>query len=659
MAKFFQRRVRVLLGAAIVGFSLWKAAPQVPALQATDRVLFQVVTGASANPPFFVSGEGSHAQPWMVRTRASSKFDGRVRPPTIVSIASPSAEYFQSFPPSPVDYALVFKYLKARGVRHVAVGSVMQWDAGTPDSNQKNTLDDWLAAPKAQVPPAPSPGQGESSPDSEHDAPKPVSVRGPTGFPSFVTGTPLTRKGESSPIPAAFVRASLPVAAVVGDTGRLPVVNQLAVKGVMLGDAHTLSGFSLVDSEAGSSSMPLVARWDDRIVFAFPVVTAFAERSWPVEGIELRLGEYLKLAPGGPVIPIDDTGHLIGKLPKISAIPVPLEALLDEDTKIPEDSVTILMDDRQVSDPTDRPITSPGTSLLAMMRADAFLTPLRTFPRTSQPVEGCLILGLAFLLGMCASSDLFRLRLGFGIIFATVLILQVMDASLAGIWLPGVPFLAMVVVGYAVAWPFKQASAAAPFSAAEDAEIEQWQDRNLQLARSFDPGTEPPHNTEPDLQIVPHPQPGPESVVASVVTVPEPHQNPPDPDSEIAVRAGNDEPDEPPIKAAPAKKAARKTAKKAATKKAPDAQSPLVARKVAKKAAKKTATGATPAPPGDEALPVAPKATPRKAAKKAAKLSPPAAAAPPAGIPAKKAARKAAKKTVKGEPDSDPPPPAE
>lgn len=544
MAKLFQRRVRVLLAAAIAGFAVWKAAPATPWLQEIDRVLFRSVSGAFANPPFFISGNGSRTQPWELRTVASSAPLKRTNPPVVLSVSDTSAPpEFQSFPLSPNDYAVILRYLKDRGIEHVAFGTALAWDEKTQDVFQMTSLDRRLS-----------------------------------GFDSMVTSTPLKRGGTSEAMPPAFIRSSIDSSRVYGDLKSVPVVNRLPIPGTVIGDLKTLVGFSVLETEAPGSNIPLLAVWNDRIVFALPVIAALAERGLPVDGVELRVGEYLKLGPDGPVIPLDSYGNLVGQTRSFDHETLPVEALLDEATKLPPGTSVVLRDDRSAIDAAQKHFSATMVDTLEAIRSDAFLAAPKQCPPLPAVAEASLIGGVVFLLAACATPALFRLRLSFGIVFAVWIIAQLVVASVADVWLPGIAVAGAIVMGFIASWPFGSESPEQPVTAAEE-----------------------------PVQAIDEPLPAPAPLAPPISKTAEVEP--------VVPKAS--------VKKTAAKKAAKKTtattekvAKKAA-KKTP-----------AKKAAKKTAVET---PPAEPVVPVkkAAKKTVRKATKKTAKKTPPDETPPP------------------------------
>lgn len=386
-----------------------------PAYREADRSAFGAVLLGSANPPFIIAGEGSHEHPWSLRLLSSAGEAPTTPPPlTVISIGDDPDGVYQSSPPSAVDYAVMLRNLRKLGAKSVGLGATLVWP--DPDPIARTALDTQL---------------GE--------------------FEAVAVTAPLTRGSSAEPMPAAFIRASLPLSSVKGDTGKLPMVNRVSLPGTVLGDLHTLAGFSLIESESGS--VPLLARWDDRIVFSFSVVSVLAGKGLPADGVEVRLGEYLKLGPQGPFVPIDDYGRLaVEPRPAPAALkPVPAETLVDA-TSLPVDGSVLFRDDRRATDASMKAFAAALVPVHLAIATEAGMSPVRLFHRLPQPVEAGLFAALVLLLTAFVSGGAFRARLGFGVIAGLVVAVQ-FTLTPFGLWFPGIAALVVIAAGYLVSWP--------------------------------------------------------------------------------------------------------------------------------------------------------------------------------------------------------------
>jgi hypothetical protein len=532
-----QRRFRGLVTAALLGLAVWKYAPLIPGYVELDRAVFAIATRTFANPPFFISGTGSQDKPWTLRTlSAVTPASTRTTEIPVIAIDDDREGVFQSSPPSAVDYAVILRNLKRLGVRHVALSALMAWDAADPIA--LTAVDSRLAE-----------------------------------FDSAVTAAPLTRSAVADPLPLPFYRASLSVKQVIGDVSALPQVNRPALPGTFLGSGKTLAGFSMLESEPATDAPPMLARWKDRIIFAFPIVAALAESGQPTDQIEVRLGSSIKLGPSGPVVPIDAAGRLTSDPRHPAGQVIPARSLIAA-TALESSGSVLIRDDREEADAETKHFSATVAALQASIMQEASLSPARAFERLPTSWELGLILGLALLTSRLRVKSASRLRFTFALIAALLLIAQLTAVAWCAIWLPLYPSLSALAISFLAARPLRS-----PPITQQD------------LAEPIlipEPPAEPPVIASP---IIASP------IIASPIIEP-PIIEPPIIESPII------EPPiiEPPItKTRAPRKSAAGPAKKSAKKIAPTKSDPIakkVAKKAtpAKKAAKKTAAKAPKSP---------------------------------------------------------------
>lgn len=389
----------------------------VTARTGVERVLFQVVMRGFANPPFFVSGEGGHGAPWVLRTLASVPRIDSGKAPVVVSLGDDPEGVFQSSPPSPSDLAVVLGNLQRLGARHAAVAAVLAWES--PDPVALKGLEMKLAA-----------------------------------FDMVVQAAPLSRGTIRQPMPPAFRSASLRLDALKGDAGGLPVVNRLAVPHAVFGGERALAGFStLDDADPTSGRVPLLARWEEeeRVVLAFPLLAVLARFDLPVEGVRVRMGEFLELGPKGPVVPIDRNGCLaLPAKPVAERAAVPAEELIDgDDGLFPEaPGLIVVRDDQTAASQATRRFSADLASLIASISSDAGLGEPVAYRRLAAHVESALWVVLAGLGLWWGASARFARQVGLGAMAAVCLAAPWLGVGIAGIWLPG--WSAAVALGVAM-----------------------------------------------------------------------------------------------------------------------------------------------------------------------------------------------------------------
>jgi hypothetical protein len=416
----FQRRFWVFLASAAAAVGAWKSLPG----SGLDRAAFTRVAGGFTNPQPFVEGLGSDAVPWKMWSSSAETQVNLWQDPVVVSLADDREGFFQAFPHAPIDLAVVLKNLRRLGVKHASTAAVLAWDA--PDPIGLAALENSLA-----------------------------------GFDSLVTASPLSRGPVALAMPPAFRRASIPLASVQGDSFALPVVNRIPVPGVILGAQNSMAGFSVIESEPVSGFPVLMARWEDRVVFSFAVLTVLQRLDLPPSGLEIRMGEYLKLGPDGPLIPIDAYGRLGVPRPTISpAAEISVESLIDGgDSLFPQQAPepVILRDDRTGAEPAAQAFSRQLLATIAALTSEQGIASSHDYPRLATAWEIGILAAVVCGLTLCCGMVNFPRRAAALSLVCLVGVAQWIWLEIASVWLPGLPMLgailAAVMVSKVVAIP--------------------------------------------------------------------------------------------------------------------------------------------------------------------------------------------------------------
>lgn len=425
MARPRLRFFSVLLFSAAAACCAWRFLPSGP----VDRALVDVVANSTANPPFIVSGDGSRETPWGLRVIAPYRKADPKHLPVVISLGDDREGIFQSSPPSPVDLAIVVKNMQRLGAGKAGISAVLAWEK--PDIIALAALDSALA-----------------------------------GFSALATAAPLSRSANTTQLPPSFRRASLPLERIDGDSSLLPAVNRISLPDVILGGDSALSGFSILEQETTSANPPLIARWDDRAVFAFPVVAVLVQHGLSVDALEIELGNFIKFGPTGPIIPIDPYGRISTPPGKTGDSKlVRAEALIDAAQPLPitENSFVLLRDDQSNSEAATLAFSRKVAPLIADISSGAGMSGEQKFhrldPRWELGVLGVFALALACL----APKNRFARQIGFALIAAVAVIAHFIGTAL-DLWLPTLPVLAATLAAFAVSRPFfrETASPASP-----------------------------------------------------------------------------------------------------------------------------------------------------------------------------------------------------
>ena len=411
MSRSFHRRLRVLLASAIAGICVWRSAPGTD----IDRQAFTAVAQSFINPPLFTAGHGSHLSPWQLRAFAMDSKKSTPHAPAIVSLGDDPDGFFQESPPAPIDLAVVLSNFSRLGMKKAATAAVLAWEKPDPIG---------LAALEKSL--------GK--------------------FESLTMAAPLSRGAVASPMPPAFRRASIPIAAVHGDASSLPVVNRIPLPGIILENASALAGFSVLESEPTDGPIPLLARWEDRLVFHFSILSVLQQHGLSVDHLDVRPGECLALGPNGPIVRIDDYGRLTTPLkPLINEISVPAESLIDApaDPFAPHAaSPVILRDDRSAAEPTTRRFSESLSPLISAIESSSGLTEPIRYPRPLPLWEIALLAVTVLTLTLLADAPNFLRKTGSLVLAGMGIAAQWIGLGMAGIWLPGLAILATIAAAH-------------------------------------------------------------------------------------------------------------------------------------------------------------------------------------------------------------------
>jgi len=407
------RPLWVLIAALAASLVCWKKLPGTKA----DRSAFEFIAASFINPPWLVSGTGSHMTPWSLQTSAAKSSKKHIVSPAIIAIDDDPDGVFQNFPPSPIDVAVLLNNLHRLGEKKAAIAAVFAWDE--PDTIGLTALAKTIGR-----------------------------------FESVTMAAPLTRGTTSEPMPSAFLRASIPMTEVIGDSSLLPIVNRIAVRGTVLGRENTMAGFQSLDSQSEERVAPLIARWDDRVVFSFPLVVAAQQLGLPTDGIKVHCGSSLALSPQGPILPIDAFGRLISDASK-TAVPAPIPAakLIDADADLLQRNPRaplIVLDARSSADPATLRFSEQVPVVVSSIVSDAGTRKAFTCKRLDAPRETAFFIVLALILSATSTLAIFPRNVMLLAIAGSLIAAQFIAASLATTWLPGLAALASVTAAFII-----------------------------------------------------------------------------------------------------------------------------------------------------------------------------------------------------------------
>lgn len=345
-----------------MGLLLLAVTPEYAPLEQLDHAIAAQLTGT--DPSSELHGTGSFESP---RERVKlAPPEVEPGPPDVVVIDDDPEGIFEAKPPSPSDQAVILANLLKRGTRHLAVTFPFGWEEPDPVS---------LTALRLQL----------------------------DRFESATLGFPLAYGTSSEPVATPFLRLSVPEKWVRGGVARLPVVNRIAIPAPELGGKKSQAGFTrLLNEEETPGEVPLLARWNDRVVFSLPLAAEIARRGLDPSEIRIEPGKAITLGDGGPWIAIDDRGRMKVGSSEGAATEVPAPQLIGGE--LPEafasGPATVFMRDRRLLVPEVETAWANGIPEVrrAILRAPVPSAP-EVFARPDALVELGALTALALLVG--------------------------------------------------------------------------------------------------------------------------------------------------------------------------------------------------------------------------------------------------------------------
>lgn len=401
------RRILQLIICATAALLAWTVLPGT----FIDRGFFSLTARTFAEPPFCITEKGGAASTHTLHTFKQQATTPSEPLPDIVITDDPD-RVFQASPPTPVDFAIILKNLRRLGRDSIAIGTPLAWSE--TDGISLMALDQQLDALR-----------------------------------SLVMAAPLSRGPVASPLPPAFRRASIAVSDIHGNARHLPIVNRVSIPDAMLGNSNSLAGFTTLESEPDGEFPHLLARWDDRVVFSFPLLAALADQKVLAAQLEIRLGNYISLGKEGPYIPIDEFGRLIFRPPpSTNSSSIPAESLIDA----PDDVLTglragtlLIRNGMSAADEASARFSDSLVRTVSLLAHPSGNSVSRVYNRIPWRSELLLIASLLCLLHGLGYFSNIGGRLALTIFAGVIVIIHLKVVPVTGTWPPTFPALAAVL----------------------------------------------------------------------------------------------------------------------------------------------------------------------------------------------------------------------
>jgi hypothetical protein len=230
----------------------------------------------------------------------------------------------------------------------------------------------------------------------------------------------------------------------------------------MLGNSNSLAGFTALESEPDGEFPYLLARWDDRVVFSFPLLAALADHKVLAGKVEIRLGNYISLGKEGPYIPIDEFGRLTFRPPSsTNSSSIPAESLIDA----PGDALTglragtlLIRNGMLAVDEASARFSDSLVPTVSLLADPSGTFASSSYDRIPWPSELLLIASLLCLLHGLGNFPKTGGRLALTILAGVIVIIHLKVIPVTQTWPPTFPALAAVLA----AIPFTAARKAVP-----------------------------------------------------------------------------------------------------------------------------------------------------------------------------------------------------
>jgi hypothetical protein len=361
-----------------------------------------------------LDGDGSQKKPWTRRKEVPPVLPP---PPRLLNIDDDPEGYFSSSPLSPVDHAVIFSSLHEAGHRVLGVGHILAWEESEPLA---------MDALRKQL----------------------------DRFDAAVLALPLARGAVPEPVAAPFLRWSVPESDALGNVSALPQVNRIAVANAEQGGSRSLAGFSLLENESdpGADVQPLLAKWGDRIVFAFPLAVEIAAEGLSPADVIVHVGKEIRMGKAGQVIDIDGFGR--GRVaPGVEAIEAPAKRIVSEGAEGPKSKPLLTRDTRNELSAADKAWSDQLAGRIQALRSAPRFEPSVELPRPDPLFELLLVSLLALAATLAAGLRNLPWRIISSLMvagFACQLLYLFADRQNA--WFPPLAMLSPGLIGLALSF---------------------------------------------------------------------------------------------------------------------------------------------------------------------------------------------------------------
>jgi len=278
---------------------------------------------------------------------------------------------------------------------------------------------------------------------------------------SCVISVPLRRAAESIAIPPYLLRSSLEATAVHGNTNTLPRVNNLTLPPTIKIPANAKVGFSKLESEPASSKIPLLAKWDERVVLSSLLLERMHHLGVEIEELEIHLGKWIILGKTGNKIAINEFGYFTPTQNPEIVEPHIISAEITSLTESPLKTKVAALTASGVKADSYQAIDLPVEKLTQLANTEVF-TDAGTYYRISWVVEIGIASLIAYLLSRAVGASL-KAYILWSLVLIAILIVSSISLTLVSHYYAPVTHLVFAVIVCAVVSYFLQKQKKIPY----------------------------------------------------------------------------------------------------------------------------------------------------------------------------------------------------
>lgn len=416
-------RLKIAALAAGVGLAVVLLGNKASWIRHLDATFVMAATSYQAGEQL-VAETDAHSNVITMMTLASKPGKGRLC--QSIQITDDPDRIFEHSPPSALDYAVILESLHKRGYDDVVLTTRMTWDE-QPGLEAAGLSSRLALFERSAIP------------------------------------LPVTRAATAQSPPAPLQRALIPFSGVSGNHLLIPIVNQVPLPTHTEGGAHTLAGFSRIESAPPSENdIPLLAHWQDHgLIPSIDLLAVMTAHKVSPAQLIIDCGKHIRLGEDGPIIPIDDYGQT--PAPRAASIergalppPIDAEKLISPEGKDAPKSRAHIALIHAVGEKTSATNTLPADrlqSLLALLQS--YPVPENLIHIHRLPIWATIILIIDIALLSCWLGDLARVErhLSYFLTAALLLPLLFVLLQLTGHWLGLSALFATLITAWIIPVP--------------------------------------------------------------------------------------------------------------------------------------------------------------------------------------------------------------